>query len=101
MGSLASMSCLAASAGPGLLPWPVSGCPEKEESINDGAGRERPWLSAGPLLRWAGGTKAELQRICRVFFVLTKQARMPRFYRGTRLIKAKMLRAKGVILYNI
>jgi hypothetical protein len=53
MGSLAS-------AGPGLLPWPVSGCPEKEESINDGAGQERSWLSASPLSSgWAGGTKAE------------------------------------------
>ncbi len=51
----------------GRLCWPgsltltcISGCPEKEESINDGAGRERPWLSAGPLFSgWAGGTKAE------------------------------------------
>jgi hypothetical protein len=58
----------------------ISGCPGREESVTDGAGRTRLWPPAGPSSGWVGGKqncvwfRRRIPALWRVFlvFVLSK-----------------------------
>ncbi len=58
----------------------ISGCPGREESVTDGAGRARLWPPAGPSSGWVGGKqnwvwfRRRIPTLWRVFtvFVLSK-----------------------------